>query len=312
VQTVTKRRVPWTLLTLVFAGLLPAVSGAQSREAPRYGDGLAPRGTAPCAITCPADVVVSNDAGQCGAIVDYPAPTSTGDCGPITCTPASGSFFDVGTAAVTCTNGGQTGGAAICGFNVTVDDTEPPTIACPASVTTPGTSPAGCALSAAVAFAAPAASDNCGVASVVCAPASGSSFAEGTTTVTCTATDTTGNTATCSFTVTVSGAGLFGACAVDDATRDTWSIVTDPASPLFRFWRYRVAATGETFCGTASAMAFYPMRSLTAADNDDPRFFMNANLNYGANAGTVRVVDRATGRQFVLRDRNLSNDPPCQ
>jgi len=73
-----------------------------------------------------------------------------------------------------------------------------------------------------------------------------------------------------------------------------------------------VAATGEIFCGTASRVAFIPNRSLTASDNDDPRFFMNANLNYGSQTGTVKVVDRATGRQFVLRDRNLSNNPPCQ
>jgi hypothetical protein len=38
---------------------------------------------------------------------------------------------------------------------------------------------------------------------VACVPASGGTFAPGTTTVTCTATDGAGNTATCSFTITV-------------------------------------------------------------------------------------------------------------
>ena len=116
----------------------------------------------------------------------------------------------------------------------------------------------------------------------------------------------------CEFTVTVAGAGPFGACAVDDASGDTWSIVTEPASPMRRYWRYRVAATGETFCGTASHLAYIPNRSLTAADNDDRRFSMSATLNYGTNSGTVKVVDRATGRQFIIRDRNLRNNPPCQ
>ena len=59
-------------------------------------------------------------------------------------------------------------------------------------------------------------------------------------------------------------------------------------------------------------MAYIPNRSLTASDNDDLTLFMNANLSYGARAGTVKVVDRATGRQFVIKDRNLNNNPPCQ
>jgi subtilisin-like proprotein convertase family protein len=267
-------------------------------------------------ITCPANVTQSNDANQCGAVVNSAAPTASDNCPGVTvlCAPTAGSFFPRGTTTVTCTASDASANSpdATCMFTVTVNDTQPPSITCPANVTTTGTTLTGCTFAAVVTYPAPAVSDNCPGVTVVCLPASGTTFGEGTTTVTCTATDTTGNTATCSFTVTVTGAGLFGACAVDDASGDTWSIVTDPASPLFRFWRYRVAATGELFCGTASAMAFYPTRSLTATDNDDVRFFMNANLNYGANAGTVRVVDYATGRQFVLRDRNLSNDPPCQ
>jgi hypothetical protein len=46
---------------------------------------------------------------------------------------------------------------------------------------------------------------------VVCNPASGSSFSVGTTPVTCTATDTSGNTAFCQFTVTVNSAANFTA-----------------------------------------------------------------------------------------------------
>jgi hypothetical protein len=87
--------------------------------------------------------------------------------------------------------------------------------------------------------------------------------------------------------------------------------VTNPASPLFRFWRYRVAATGELLCGTASSLAFYPNRSLTAADNDDRRFFMEAYLNYGARTGTVHIEDYQLNRRFILRDRNLFDNPPC-
>jgi hypothetical protein len=70
-----------------------------------------------CSITCPANITRSNDPNQCGAVVTYPAPTSTGTCGTITCSPASGSFFPVGTTTVTCTasgGGGNTNGAPGC------------------------------------------------------------------------------------------------------------------------------------------------------------------------------------------------------
>ena len=270
-------------------------------------------GGMPCVLTCPTDITVSNDANQCGAVVNYPPPTTSGDCGTITCTPPSGSFFPVGTTTVNCTDvvvPGRSGAA--CSFAVTVNDTQPPTLTCPANVTAAGTATDGCVITAVVTYAAPTVSDNCpAVGAVTCVPPSGSTFNEGTTTVTCTATDAAGNAGNCSFTVTVGGAGTFGACVIDDFSGDSWSIVTDPTSPIYRYWRYRVAATGETFCGIAESLAIRPGRSLTAADTIDPRFHMNANLNYGANAGTVQVTDVFTGRQFRIRDRNLANTPAC-
>ena len=80
---------------------------------------------------------------------------------------------------------------------VTVQDTTPPQIVCPANILTnvSGTS-------VAVNFA-PLATDNCGTPSVVCDPPSGSSFAVGTNTVNCTATDGVSLTTPCSFTIQV-------------------------------------------------------------------------------------------------------------
>ena len=69
-----------------------------------------------CTLTCPTDVSQVADPGQNGAVVNYPAPTTTGSCGTVTCSPASGSFFPVGTTPVTCTS---TVGPS-CSFNVTV------------------------------------------------------------------------------------------------------------------------------------------------------------------------------------------------
>ena len=151
----------------------------------------------PCVLTCPANQTVSNDPDQCGAVVNYPAPTFTGGCGTINCSPASGSFFPVGTTTVTCTP--QSG--PNCSFTVTVNDTQPPSITCPANVTQ-ANDPNQCG--AVVNYPAPTASDNCpGVGTPTCNHASGSFFPVGTTTVTCTVTDAHSNSASCSFTVKV-------------------------------------------------------------------------------------------------------------
>jgi hypothetical protein len=84
---------------------------------------------------------------------------------------------------------------------VTVNDTQPPAITCPANIVKEPTCPAG----AVATYAAPVVSDNCPGVTFVCSPTSGTTFAIGTTTVTCTATDAApaNNTNQCSFTVTV-------------------------------------------------------------------------------------------------------------
>jgi hypothetical protein len=49
-----------------------------------------------CPLICPTNIIVCNDPGQCGAVVDYPAATSSNCPGlNITCVPPSGSFFPV-------------------------------------------------------------------------------------------------------------------------------------------------------------------------------------------------------------------------
>ncbi|MBK8504050.1 MAG: HYR domain-containing protein [Saprospiraceae bacterium] len=88
----------------------------------------------PPTISCPSNVSVSNDPGQCGAVVNFPAPTASDNCDmslTIVCTPASGSFFPVGMTMVTCTATDDTGNDSSCSFTVTVNDTEPPMITCP-------------------------------------------------------------------------------------------------------------------------------------------------------------------------------------
>jgi hypothetical protein len=151
-------------------------------------------------LTCPLVIIEPNDPGACGAVVDYPV-TATDNCpDPVTtCTPPSGSFFPKGTTTVNCFATDAADNTATCSFNVTVNDTEPPTPHCPVDMSVEN-DPGQCG--AVVTYTA-SADDNCGAANIACSPASGSFFPKGMTTVHCTATDTTGNSVNCSFTVTV-------------------------------------------------------------------------------------------------------------
>ena len=98
------------------------------------------------------------------------------------------------TVVITDAAGSVTSNAAA----VSVTDTTPPVLTLPSNMIVEATSAAG-----AVASFTPTATDNVGVTSLSATPASGSTFAIGTTTVNVIATDGAGNTANGSFTVTV-------------------------------------------------------------------------------------------------------------
>ncbi|MBL7985258.1 MAG: HYR domain-containing protein, partial [Flavobacteriales bacterium] len=87
------------------------------------------------AINCPASIVVSNDAGACGAIVNYAAPVGTDNCTGSTTTRtaglASGSLFPVGITTVTHVVTDASGNTAQCSFTVTVNDSDAPSLNCP-------------------------------------------------------------------------------------------------------------------------------------------------------------------------------------
>ncbi len=185
-----------------------------------------------CTITCPTNITRSNDPGQCGAVVSYPAPTTSAGCGTVTCSPASGSFFPKGTTTVTCTTTAGPG----CAFTITIADTQSPLITCPADLT--AVSPNQSSSCVVVNYPAPVVSDNCPGVTVTCNPPSGSCFPLGTTTVTCTATDSSGNTATCNFTVTT-----FDVCLQDDGNAGTVLLFNT------RTGDYRFCCGGTTYTG---------------------------------------------------------------
>jgi hypothetical protein len=154
----------------------------------------------PCTIACPGNITVGNSPNQCGAFVFPSRPTVSGACGTLVSSPPAGSLFPIGTTTVTTT----TSSGESCTFNVTVNDTQNPTIACNANITKPADPGQNSTI---VNFDPPTIGDNCPGATGVYSPASGSFFALGTTTVTGTATDTAGHTATCTFTVTITPNG---------------------------------------------------------------------------------------------------------
>src|SRR5207245_1146897 len=92
--------------------------------------------TQPPTISCPAVVTVSASAGRCGATnVTLGTPTVADNCGPVTITNNAPALFPVGTNTVIWTVTDSHGNRVTCPQTVNVNDTQPPTIACPALVT---------------------------------------------------------------------------------------------------------------------------------------------------------------------------------
>jgi HYR domain-containing protein len=119
----------------------------------------------------------------------------------VVCDHTSGATYAIGTTTVSCTATDATGNHSSGSFDIVVQDTTPPTISnVPSTITQEATSPSGNA----VTYTAPTATDTVDPSpSVNCSPASGSTFPIGTTTVTCTATDATGNSSSASFDVVI-------------------------------------------------------------------------------------------------------------
>jgi sugar lactone lactonase YvrE len=103
--------------------------------------------------------------------------------------------------SATCTATDQRGAtrAKPCSIGADEFNATAPTIKVPSNITTPATSGEG----AVVTYTATATSSDDVVRTFVCTPASGATFLDGTTTVTCTATDGHENTASATFKVTV-------------------------------------------------------------------------------------------------------------
>jgi uncharacterized repeat protein (TIGR01451 family) len=166
----------------------------------------------PATISCPADINVNTDAGQFSASVAFAVtaagtPNPTVDCKVGATSISSPHTFPVGTTAVQCTATNGIGAPASCSFNVTVNDNQTPVVNCPPDVAA-NAAPNSC--DASVDVGTPSVSDNDpnvtangtrSDAQPLNAP-----YPVGTTTITWTATDAAGNSASCQQTVTVADA----------------------------------------------------------------------------------------------------------
>ena len=159
------------------------------------------------ALTVPADLTREATSGN-GAVVSFSATADDlvdGNVG-VNCAPASGSSFALGATTVTCSASDLSHNTASRGFTITVVDTTKPVIAPHADVVATASANSG----ANVSYELPTATDLVdGSVGVSCSAGSGSWFIVGTNTVTCSATDAHGNTATSTFKVIV-GYGFNG------------------------------------------------------------------------------------------------------
>jgi predicted extracellular nuclease len=248
-------------------------------------------------VTSPGDQV-AEATGPRGAVVAFTV-TSTDNLDgslPVTCVPASGSQFARGTTQVTCSATDAQGNVGQARFAVIVEDTTAPDFTnVPSAIAAYATTAAG----AVVTYTDPTATDLVdGSVSVACAPPSGSTFAPGSTTVTCSAADAAGNQATRQFAVTVTFSAPEGSAIFQQP-------INSDGSSIFKLGRtvpVKFALTGSS-AGITDLVAH-----LTAAkvSNGIEGTVVEVSSN-GPGDGCNTFRYDPTARQYIL---NLSAQTP--
>ena len=218
--------------------------------------------------------------------------------------------FPIGTNIVTCTASNGIGAPAVCSFTVTVRDAQPPVITCSTNIlTTIAANGTGANVSFIV-----TATDNFGMPTVVCNPASGAFFPPGNNLVTCTATDAAGNVANCSFTVTVNRRPVAAddviftrqnnsvsvtttSLLANDTDADGDSLVLTDVSPI--------SVNGGQVTLTGSQVTYTPKDSFTGTD----RFTYTIGDGRGGTAQGTVVATVASEADLAAIIISISNAP---
>ena len=263
--------------------------------------------TSACTISCPSVAPVSTS--QCNAIVNFASPTTSGNCGinpeeegsGVVCSPSSGSTFPIGNTVVTCI--APTG--ASCNFTVTVNYTGSSgglTINCPANLTADGELSGG---TAQVSYPSPTTNGTC--VTVVCSPPSGSTFPSGTTTVTCTATDPSNASATCSFTVTVNG-GSSGGCTIICPEDVTQNASGGQCNAVVSYTAPTTSGTcGAVTCNPASGSTFPVGTTIVSCSSTDGA---TCDFTVTVNAATPPTITTCATNKTISANSNCEATIP--
>jgi len=249
----------------------------------------------PPTLTCPAATTVAASTNCTLPSIASKVTATDNSAAPVVITqsPAVGSPVTLGTPlAVTVTAHDAAGNNSTpCTVMVTVTDQTGPRITVPSTIL--ATNPPG-ACSATVNYTATAV-DNCGsVASFACTPPSGSVFAHGTNTVTCTATDDLGNASSNSFRVVVVDADAPVIIGVVASTDVLWP-------PNGSFVSVTLAVNATDNCDASVACAITNVTSSEpvtgSSDNTSPDWIITGPLSVNLRA---ERSDSGPGRVYTI------------
>ena len=155
----------------------------------------------PLIYDMPADMITEAASEACGATVNWTPPTASDNCSVnLSADYLPGSYFPGGTTSVTYTAIDASGNESTGSFEITVLDNNPPVFSvCPSSYEISSVDTA--AKNAIITWELPVAEDNCSGISINSNYNPGDVFDFGVAKVVYTATDQSGNTAECSFSV---------------------------------------------------------------------------------------------------------------
>ncbi|MCA9334115.1 HYR domain-containing protein, partial [Candidatus Saccharibacteria bacterium] len=288
-------------------------------------DNLAP------VITCPANVMANTDMGTCVATgVMLGMPTMVDNCGMPSASNNAPAGYMLGANTVTWTATDASGNMATCEQTVTVQDNQDPMITCPAGFTV-DTDPGQCTATG-VMLGSASASDNCSGSPAVSNNGS-EPYGLGNTTVTWTANDGNGNTASCDQVITVQDnedpeitcpAGVtvntdMGVCeatgvmlgmpVVTDNCATTPSTNNAPAS--FPLGTTTVTWTAHDTSGNTDSCD----QEVTVEDNQDPVISCPAGFtvdtDMGACTATGVMLGMATATDNCTGSPTITNNAPA-